>query len=110
MVNVTKCIACNRFDETCDHGLRTAMIFGVGVVSVSRLDYGEIECRHFVPHVDFGPEFANNHLDAVRHRREIKQRHNLGFKKNVKRCLVCGYAVCRCKSRRAKSDKSHNIT
>ena len=36
---------------------------------------------------------------AQQHRRKIQISHNLGSKKKVSECLVCGHSVCRCADR-----------
>lgn len=105
---MTKCITCNNFNESCDFNKPTVHIFGVGTVSVTQIQVSgsgndvESDCISFTPYVDDVSLDIRGYKDIMRtkHRRDLKKRHDIGFKKHVKPCAFCRYNVCRCKTRR----------
>ena len=111
---MTKCIYCDHFEEHCGIDRPTVNFFGVGTISVNRVAYSgvvsaddeiEIECNAFTPYIDNESVDVRAYNDRIRSRgrRDLKKRHDLGFKKHVKVCSFCGKNKCRCDSRRKQN-------
>ena len=105
---MTRCIICNRYDKICDAGHRVEFFFGFGDVSINESG-SEIDCHQFVPHVDFGSKIADDYNSAMKHRKMVRARHELGFEKSRK-CTFCGHAVCRCESRRNMAELRRSLS